>query len=388
MSAEELGFTSSIQEDVILTSQSTQNGSIIALTEEQVGNNDVGYFDPSKRIVIQRLLAAASMAVVAPQASLDPEPWERLSQAITKPSVMNAGAFNHFHRLVEGCWGLSNNGEMDVAEEVLSNFLPRMIELAPYQSEAAMLAAQGLRLRSILSAHQLKLSDMVPLCQLSVDCARQANDYDTLSAALNGLAVAFKYVQHSEDSFKSYQEAIYYSDHASPLLRSRVYAGFAAALAQRGRKQEAGLYIHLAYENFPDHPENDPNFLSADNGIFMLAYYEGLTYLALCRPEEAEKAFESYKKQLANAAIPERNRLEIINYRGQAAILANNLDLYALCLEEGLSGAMALKSKKRFDEAVNIYQKDMPKKWLLEPHIKQITECFQLPMGEQQGKKL
>lgn len=340
-----------------------------------LGDNNVVKYDPSRRAALRQLLHVMGMATLLPR---EPEAWERLSSAMTAPTTMNAHVFNHFHKLVEGCWGLCNAGEMDMAEQLLSHVLPKMIYLAPYHSEAALVAAQGLRLRSILCAHQLKLADMVPLCQQAVIFARQSNDSNTLSAALNGLAVAFKYVNQLEVSFKTYQEALYYSDQASPLLRSRVHAGAAAAFAQRGRGQEALFYIGLAYENFPDHSEDDPNFLSADNGIFMLAYYEGLTYLALSQPKEAERAFESYKHHSANTTIPERNRLEIVNHLGRAAIMSNNLERYVQCLEEGLTGAIALQSKKRFDEALTIYQQNTPKEWKQEPRIRQIAERFQV----------
>ncbi len=112
--------------------------------------------------------------------------------------------------------------------------------------------------------------------------------------------------------------------------------------------------------------------------MFMIAYYEGLMYLAMRQPKKAEEAFESYKKYPSTISIPERNRIEIINHRGRAAIQANNLEQYSFCLEEGLLGAIAIQSKKRFDEAFNIYHQEIPKEWLQERRIKQIAESFQL----------
>jgi hypothetical protein len=98
-------------------------------------------------------------------------------------------------------------------------------------------------------------------------------------------------------------------------------------------------------------------------------------YLSLAQSQQALNAFERYKH---SATIPERNRLEIINHMGKAAIMANNLEQYAMHLEEGLSGAIALKSKKRFDEAISIYRYDMPRTWLDEPLLKQAAERFEL----------
>jgi tetratricopeptide (TPR) repeat protein len=271
---------------------------------------------------------------------------------------------------------------MDSAKEALSSFLPKMIRLAPDSPKAAALAAQGLRLESLLSAHQLRIHEMVPLCQQSVEYARNANDPDVLSAALNGLAVAYKYTQQLEASFKTYQEALFCSDQASPLLRTRVYAGAAAAFAQRGRLKEADFYIHLAYDDFPEEPEHDPNFLTADNGLYMVAYYEGLIYLQRGMPKQAIEAFERYKTLLRGKPIPERNRLEIVNHQGRAAILSGNQEYYAQLLEEGITGALALGSKKRYDEAVQIFHQETPRTWWRDRRLQQVIERFSLPLGE------
>jgi DNA-binding SARP family transcriptional activator len=339
------------------------------------GEDNVVSFDPSRRAAILQLLGITGMIALSP---LNSEPWERLSLATTKPTTMNTATFNHFQKLLEICWELSNNGELHIAEHVLHAFLPQMRQLASYRPEAAALVSHGLRLLSILNAHQLNIPAMIPLCRQSVEHAKQANDPNTLSAALTGLAVAFKYAHQAEDSFKTYQEALWYCDKASPLVQSRVYAGAGAAFGHKGRKQEAEFYIRFAYDHFPDHPENDPNFLIADSDIFMLAYYEGIMYLSWNQPKEAEKAFESFKGYFSGRKIPERNRLEIINHQGRAALLSNDLEKYVTCLEDGIVGAIELNSKKRLDEAVNIFQQEMPQKWLTESIIKQIIERFQL----------
>jgi len=252
--AEELGFgflvkkTSLTEEQQDTTEQrETARAGFVTLTREEAGvlsslfkllEGDDMMIDKAKRETLRKIVAillgsAAPVSLSLVPTDPDPEPQQRLLAATQQPSMMNASTLHHFYQLQEACWGLNNNGEMDAANRVLVSFLPDMIALAPQQPDAAILAAQGLRLLSLLRAHQLKIVDMVPLCQQAVAHARQAGSADALSAALNGLAVAFKYAKRPEDSFKTYQEAIYYSDQASPLLRSRVYAGAAAAFAQR-----------------------------------------------------------------------------------------------------------------------------------------------------------
>ncbi|HZS76499.1 MAG TPA: helix-turn-helix transcriptional regulator [Ktedonobacteraceae bacterium] len=380
LSADQLGFietpsydgdkASSLKGDAIDVQNSTLT--IEAPAFPDLGDNNLAYPHFSRRTALLQLLSIANIAAI-PAVTFDA--WERLSLAGSGVSAMNTDAFRHFQKVFEGCWGLCNAGDFEGAQQILSSFLPRMIQIAAKHPEAATLAAHGLRLQSLLMGHQLRTSDMVALCVQAVEYALLSKDSNALSAALNGLAVAFKYNQQPEASFKAYQEALYYSEQASPLFQSRVYAGAAATFAQRGRKQEALFYIGLAYEQLPEHPEDEPDFFTADNGLYMLSYYEGLMYLSLAQPQQALNAFERYKH---SATIPERNRLEIINHMGKAAIMANNLEQYAMHLEEGLSGAIALKSKKRFDEAISIYRYDMPRIWLDEPLLKQAAERFEL----------
>jgi tetratricopeptide (TPR) repeat protein len=188
----------------------------------------------------------------------------------------------------------------------------------------------------------------------------------------------FKAGRSSLKAFEAYQAALVASEQATPLLRSRVYAGAAASFATQGYKQEALRLIGSAYDQYPAHPERDPFFFSADNGLFMLAYYEGLLHLALEQPGDAYRAFE--RSQMPGALpIPERNRLEILNHLGRTAILSGDLERYAFCLEEGVKGALSIRSQKRLEEALSIFREHMPRAWLAESSIQQVLEKLPLP---------
>ncbi|HLG62846.1 MAG TPA: helix-turn-helix transcriptional regulator [Ktedonosporobacter sp.] len=366
----------------------------VKLTPEQIapllqllalGDITMAHFDPQRRAALLHLLSTASMLSVVPQtlADPDPEPWERLTTALATPSNLNAATLQHFETLTATCWELSNAGQLQMAEQVLASFLPRFLQLAPSHTQAASLASQGLRLQSILAAHRLKLADKVTLSQQAVIYAKQASDYPTLVAALIELAVAFHYTQHYEDMLKASQEMLSYSRYIPPLLQARAYIIAAEAFSHCGRTREAEFYIQLAYETFPDHSEYDLQ-VHANANILIMGLYEGLAYLS---QGKGDKAFATFGGKLfegrltgyqSTSVLPERIRLEITNHQGQAAILSNNLEEYARCLEEGLSGAIALKSQKRFHEAMTIFRQEVPAKWRNEPQLKDIAERFQL----------
>ncbi|GHO94792.1 hypothetical protein KSF_048400 [Reticulibacter mediterranei] len=339
------------------------------------GTTAMVLFDKSKRDALAKLMKIAGATIAAPQILTTAEPWERLAHAQTSSSPSQE-TYAYFESMIASCWGLSNNGELDVSGQMLSTFLPKMLQLAPQHKEAARLASQGLRLQSVLTAHNLRLQDKVAFCEQAVEHARLSGEGNTLVSALTELAVAHKYAKQPEKSLRTYQEALTYVDQASPLLQSRVYAASASAFAKTGRKREARFYIELAQETFPSRADRDPVAALADYGKYLLIFYTGSVHLDLGEYEQAWHMFGTVND--LGIVVPERNRLEIRNQQGRAAIMLRDLDRYAECFDDGLTSALALKSKKRYDEAINIFTEEMPTDWLKEDPIQHIIERFQL----------
>jgi transcriptional regulator with XRE-family HTH domain/tetratricopeptide (TPR) repeat protein len=388
LSPEELGFGKSSSDDrtpdELEPEDTSDQSGFVRLTREQaqwVANllalGDHTMFDPTKRMFLMETLKKAGVALTAAGAAsllIDPEPWERLSLAVTKPATLNQQTLNHFRDLMRVTWEFSNGSELDVAERMLPQFLPRLIQVAPHQPEAAILASQGLQLHSILVAHKLKISQKIALCQQAVSYARGTQDSNTLVAALLQLAVAYNYDSQYDNALKSYQEALIYCDQATPLLRSRTYIEAAATFAHYRRAREADFYLDLAQEAFPADPASDPAYLYADHNSGVLALYHGLIYLERGDTTRAWTGFESFQRF---GPTPERIRLEIVNQEGRAALLEQDLEKYASCLEDGLSGAVRLGSRKRYDEAVGIYR-SIPTTWAAHPCIALIADQYQL----------
>ena len=372
------------KEDTLLPAARFTPEQVVSLLQLlALGDITMAHFDSQRRAALLHLLSTASMLTVVPQTLADPEPWERLSTSLDTPANLDAATLKHFETLTATCWDFSNSGQLQMAEQVLASFLPRFLQLGPSHTQAASLASHGLRLQSILVAHRLQLADKVTLCQQAVVYAKQANDYPILVAALIELAVAFRYMQQDENALRVCQEMLSYSRYVPPLLQARAYIVAAAAFSRCGRTREAELYIQLAYETFPDHSEYDL-LTHANASIFSMGLNEGLAYLS---QGKGDKAFATFGGKLfegrltayqSTSVLPERIRLEITNHQGQAAILANNLEEYARCLEEGVSGAIALKSQKRFHEAVTIFRQEVPPQWHNEPRLKELAERFQL----------
>ncbi len=341
---------------------------------------NVASFDPSRRQFntqfFQFLGGLVGMGTIS---FLDPEVWERLMIAVDQPAALNRTSIDAFERFLAACWDFCDCGKMSIVEQLLLVFLSSVSQIAERQQDAARLAAEGLRLQSILSAHQLKMDEKLMQCLQSVKYARLAQEPNTLAASLHELTAAFRYTRQPDALFLVFQEALSFCEQVVPPIRAGIYAGAAAAFAQQKRLKEANFYIHLAYEVAA---EDASSLLAAtDNGLAHLAEYEGIVYLESGLPQKAYQVLEPFTHPKdTSLALPERNRLEMLNYQGQAALLGGEVKQYAHCLEKGIEGALTIRSKKRLTETLETFQQ-MPRQWLHEQPIKQVIERFQLPIG-------
>jgi hypothetical protein len=267
---------------------------------------------------------------------------------------------------------------LDTAEGVLVGFLPKLLSLPRQEAGTAFLASNGLRLHSILAQHHLRLSDKVRMCEQSVSYAREAEDANTLVTALCELSVAYEFAGQPEKGWMPLQEALDQSRQASPLVQSRVYANYSAALAKRGRMHEAEFYIGLAQKVLPDDPTKDPGFAFAGGSLSTVSLYAGRVCILTDRISQAFLAFELYKEHPSHLVIPERARLQIANGQSRAAILDNDAERYATLLEDVLVGSVRLGSQQRFDEALTLFKREMPASWLLVDCIRQLAEQYGL----------
>lgn len=340
-----------------------------------------------RKLLLDTANMAAGMFTFAPQ-FYQSDLLDRLSSP--HATAMNAKAFSHINRLLDSAWGLSNTGELVMAEEILMTFLPRMVQVAHEHQEAALLAAEGLRLYGILAAHSQRIEDKFRICLQAVEFARQSKDKNILVAQLTELAIAFIYAGQPANAFITYQEALTYCQQKEPLealVAARIHASAACTYAKQGERQKAQTLIETAYATFPDQI-SEHNALAADNQLFMLDYYQGLLQLVLNQPEKAYDTFEQTITRSYDIPIPERWRLIIRNYQGLAAIQSNQLEQYAVCLEDGIAGSKTLGSQKRLDEAIYIYQKYLPQSWYSIHPIKQITKRFQLKQELERANQL
>jgi tetratricopeptide (TPR) repeat protein len=281
------------------------------------------------------------------------------------------------------CWHLMRGSEYAIVEELLPTYLPLLASLAQesskYQSTAASLATQGYRIKGILALHRNDVHARDAYFQQAVYYAEIAQNLGLLVAALISLAY------HKPDPVGAeqlYQKAVVYEQAISPLQRSRLYAELSVACAQQNREDDAIQYLHLAQQEYPAHPENDPSFLYAEFSPSSMILEKGRVLLALTQhqphgqyPQQAWETFAGVETGQSKLIISERIRYEIVNYQAETALALRDLDLCCNYIEQGAVGAVLLGSAKRRKEVIATRNKAL-KLWPHDGRVKELKYLF------------
>jgi transcriptional regulator with XRE-family HTH domain/tetratricopeptide (TPR) repeat protein len=279
---------------------------------------------------------------------------------------------------IPSCWTLVYNGGIAYVEKVLPTYLAHLTTITQQSSRdrklAASLTSQGYKLANLLD---LRHEDFGAALRHSNDAflyGQMAEDPNLQVAALIEEALTFQYRKRFPQTLASYQKAFQVANCAnrvSPIIKGRVYGGLAFACARLGQEQEALRYMGLAYETFPEHPENDSQFSYTHYSHYYLYLYEGLMYTGLSQTENALAAYT----HLHGAEYGSR-RIEIANKEAASLLIAGDLDRCSDKVEAAATLALSTKSDLRYSEASEIYQ-GMCMKWPHEPKAKGLAQIFQ-----------
>jgi transcriptional regulator with XRE-family HTH domain len=307
--------------------------------EETIEEKDAGPESRDDMDAKRRTLLTGAASIMIAPSFLDPDILKRLSGPVSKPTMSNS-ALRGFDKATEACWDLSNGNELAIAEQMMSSYLPKLAKLvrepSSQQHKAASLLSENLQLNSILAAHKLDFTAKEIYCLHAIDYARQAGDHNAQASAMVQLAVAYYYQAKKEKALEVYQDALLFVSLLSPLMQSRVYIGAAEAYGKNGLKQEALRYLGLAYQTFPEDSERDPSYRYADFGLFALVEHDGLVNLSI---GQSRKALEIFIQAEKHPAIPERIRLEVVNYQAASSLSMSNYS--------GLLETLSRKRKNR-----------------------------------------
>lgn len=340
----------------------------ISLPKQETDNDDMNRREATK--TIGKLVGTALLAKF--------QPFEQLSVPGQLPQISEQ-TLEHLVELTNTCWKLANGHDLEIAESVLSSYLPKVVPIAQqpsrYQRTAAGIASQGYLLSASLVGHRSDLSERERFCELALSFARVAENDDLQAAALRKLAITYDYKQRPGKALQMYQEAISSPEKVSPLLRACICEGLADTYAQYGKQKEALYFQGMARDSFPDDPRSDPTYFYSDGGPYTLSLWDGFIYLDLNQPKDAEKAFVKVDGLAPKIEVPERVRIEFLVYQSATYLMLNELEQSCIYLEAAVKAAVELGSEKRYGEAFDVYQQ-MRRSWSQEPQVKALADLF------------
>lgn len=282
---------------------------------------------------------------------------------------------------IRACWRLMHGRDMIVVPTVLMSWLPSLESIlrrpSPHQGRLAAVASEAYILAGLVTVLQGHHDRAEWCCRQAVEYATVARNPDLTVAALKHLAAKYLSAQYPLLTLRTYQQAIPYLGHASPLLRSRTHLGLALAYAQVGNRRDADQHLELAHVTFPDDPETDSAFVYADARRASLNHYGGLIHLAFDRPQQAWETFAAVAPHPSAGGVPERTVIQIVNCQTEAALAFGDLELASTHLETAASAARDLGSPKRLRDSAKLYAQ-LRSRWPTDHRVKRLEPLFRL----------
>jgi len=338
-------------------------------------------FTMMRRQFLQWLLSFAGSSVVPPS---------YVPRASGQPAVDIELFAHECEAQMHACWRLMQGRDMIVVPTTLMSWLPSLESLvrqpSPHQRQLAGVAAEGYMLSGLVTVLQGHHDRAEWCCRQAVEYATLAHDPNLTVAALKHLAAKYLSAQYPLLTLRTYQQAVPYLDHVSPLLRGRTHLGLALAYARVGNQPDAEQQLDLAHASFPAEPEGDPAFIYADARRASLNHYGGLIHLALNRPLQAWETFAAAAPVEPSNGVPERTVIQIVNCQAEAALALRDLDMATAHLEAARSAGRELGSPKRLRDTAKLYGQ-LRAGWPSDPRVKRLESLFQpdgrtLPPGK------
>ncbi len=368
ITSEQLGLIGAIGE------QSPSEVPSMGLTKEAVETMEL---NKKRRDFIINALQLSSAVLTLP-AALNLDNLEHLVAAMNHPSRLDAPALTYLEGVIDSCWHLSNTSKIAEVEQILPAYLPHIVILAhqpsKQQQRAAYLASQGYILAAEIDRGNIHA--MKAYCRQAVLYGQVAENPDIQIAALKQQATIYLVGRDPTTALLKYQKALPHSPHVSPLLRSRVYLGLGSANARCRRKQDALRYLGLAHENFPEKPEQDPNYLYTICSEPVFRLYEALTYTDLEQPKNAWRALMAVDGLRPKMPVPISTQIEFLNLQAKTAAELGNMELSISYLQAAIHASSKHSYSLWLNEAHDIYQ-ELLGIWPKEPQVLALRDLFE-----------
>ena len=298
---------------------------------------------------------------------------------LREPAFINKETLHLFADLTDGCRNLSEGSELQVAEQILWSYLPKielfMQRASEHREIAASIASQGYLLAASLVGHRNDLFKRLQYSKQALHYGKIAGDLNLQIVAMRQMAISFDCMDCPDKVLEIYERSIPFLEKVSPLLRSCIYADISGAHASLNHEQEAFRFLGIAYEHFPEQPEREPAYLRTICRYASLTFWDGLNHLLLGKAKDAESSFAKIGGVQPQIQSPERNRVEVLNYQVEMFTTLGNMEQACFYLEIAVKAAVTIGSIRRFQQEFALFQ-SMKSKWPRETQVQQLADLF------------
>lgn len=287
-----------------------------------------------------------------------------------------------YDRGIAACRDLFFSGSPQPVEAILPLYCSQTTlltrESSTLRQPAAILASHALRLAAELATDREDFGSAEQSGKQAFFYARLAGDDNLQVAALIILGNLAFHRKLSTAALATYQQAVaLINDKVTPLLQGRAYVGLAEIYAMRGELQNAMKAMGLAYERFPEKPEEDPAYSYTRVSRYALYVFgDAQSRLFLRQPKEAEIALIAMQKETKDPEFEPITRLDMLYYQADVQTQQGDLESSKAVLTEGALLAKELGSKLYFNKLALTYH-DLQLQRPKEPRVLALEEVFQ-----------
>jgi len=390
MTPEDLGFTDAIEEPIVHRIPNTVEVATLTLEPALlIAQQPLAPFSELYEGIEQTLRRIDTMGKQQGQDNLSrretikllmaiPAATFGLTQADKLPMLQEDEIVSLCSVNIPLAWRLYFAGGLADVKQLLPSYIAQLsnIALKPtrYGKQAAALASQAHQLAYLVALQNQDYGIALTQAQYAFHHAEIAQDTNLQVASLIRQGNLYHTLKRPVQTLQKYQQALQYSDTASPLLKGQAYIGLAEAYAKSHEEQQALRYKGLAKDTFPETPEDDIHFAYTHFNHFTITNFEGLMYLHLDHPREAWTSFEEINKAIPTSLVPQR--VELLSRQATTAVALHDLAQSCTLVELTATAAKKLGSNLRYNEAIETYEA-MHTLWPRETKVNALAELFQ-----------
>lgn len=249
---------------------------------------------------------------------------------------------------------------------------------SPLQKQAARLASQAQLLEYELAAEREDFHVAKQALDQALSYAESAEDVNLQIATLISRANLGFHRKNSTAALQAYEQAIslFGKGEVTPLSMGRTLAGISEIYAMRQEKEKSMRAMGMAYDIFPEKPEQDAAFpyLRADR-YSLYVFGDVQARLFLGQPNEAETALSHLLEEMTPEQMDPATMLDLQLYQAEITIQQGNLEAANITLQEGAQQAKNLNSRLYFNKLADNYI-TLQRRYPDEPQVKALAETF------------